>query len=171
MYLVSASFLSSDYCWKKEFESILAKHKEGNCLIIPIIVRACDWKTSPLGKIQGLPEDGKAISSWDDIDSAWENVVHGVRIAIDEFKKKSEERVVNNSVLSKSFSDFLDDTTIPFYNKGNNMVSFSDIYVLPDLIKLDSDLERKKIHISDIYKSGKFIIYGDEKSGKSSLLK
>src|SRR5579885_378218 len=37
--LVSADFLSSDYCNDVELERSLARHREGSCRVIPVIVR------------------------------------------------------------------------------------------------------------------------------------
>lgn len=169
LYLISPSFLASDYCYCNEFESVLSKHKEGKCRIIPIIVRTCDWQNSPLGKIQGLPKDGVAVNAWKDVDSGWMNVINGIKLVVEELKKKLELAKVNN--FSESFRKFLDDTNIPFYKKGRHLVSLNDIYVPPDLIRLNSEDRMRKFDICNIYQDGKYIVYGDEKSGKSSLLK
>ena len=169
LYLVSSSFLASNYCYCKEFESILTKYKEGKCLIIPIIVRTCNWTDSPLGKIQSLPRDGNAITSWNDIDAGWTSVIDGIKIAIESLKEKPPTYIENN--ISLSFNNFLNETCIPLYKEGSQIVSLQDIYIAPDLIELNTTVRTKKFDISKIYQDGKYIVYGDEKSGKSSLLK
>jgi len=35
--LVSASFLSSDYCYEKEMRRALAPHHLGNCRVVPVV--------------------------------------------------------------------------------------------------------------------------------------
>lgn len=90
--LVSSSFLSSDYCFSIELERALTNHREGSCKVVPVIVRACDWEDLDIGKIQSLPTDAVPVNKWDDEDTAWLDVVKGLKILIDEqsiSKKKS----------------------------------------------------------------------------------
>jgi hypothetical protein len=43
---------------------------EGGCLVIPVILRPCDWHDMPFGRLQATPKDGKAITLWPNIDEA-----------------------------------------------------------------------------------------------------
>lgn len=54
-------------------------------IIVPIIVRDCDWKIPELRKFKALPDDGHAITSrhWHTIDEAFANVVGGLRKLIE----------------------------------------------------------------------------------------
>lgn len=88
LFLVSSSFLSSEYCFDIEFKRALEKHHEGSAQLIPIVVRPCDWTTSELGSFQGLPKDALPITKWNDQDEAWLNVVHGVKQRVTQFKPK-----------------------------------------------------------------------------------
>ena len=51
--------------------------------MIPIILRECDWKGASFGKLQGLPMDGKAVTSWANKDKAWTDVALGIRRAVE----------------------------------------------------------------------------------------
>jgi hypothetical protein len=82
LLLVSADFLASDYCYEKEMGRAMERHAQGAACVIPIILRSCDWQSAPFGKLQALPKDGKAITSWGNRDEAFTNVVEGLKRAI-----------------------------------------------------------------------------------------
>ena len=77
--LVSADYLASKYCYEKEFEYALARHERGETRVIPVIVEPCDWLSSPLQKFLALPKDGKPISEWTNANTAYLDVVTGLR--------------------------------------------------------------------------------------------
>lgn len=62
LLLISAYFLASDYCYKKEMHRALQMHKEGLAVVIPVILHPCDWQSAPFGQLMATPIDGKAIS-------------------------------------------------------------------------------------------------------------
>jgi len=66
----SPHFIESKYCYEIEGQEALRRSKTGEALVIPVILRPCAWKSSPYGKLQALPTDGKPISTWDNIDIA-----------------------------------------------------------------------------------------------------
>ena len=63
LLLVSASFIHSEYCYAKEFARARERHAAGEVIIVPIIVRECDWKIAELRKFKALPDDGKAVTA------------------------------------------------------------------------------------------------------------
>ena len=77
--LVSPDYLASNYCYEKEFERALARHERGEMRIVPVIVEPCDWLSSPLQKFMALPKDGKPISEWTNANTAYLDVVTGLR--------------------------------------------------------------------------------------------
>lgn len=82
LLLISPDFLASDYCWRVEVKRAMERHREGTARVIPIILRKCDWSSSPFGKLQALPKDGKPIKTWSDRDEAFTDVVSGLKRAI-----------------------------------------------------------------------------------------
>ncbi len=92
LLLVSSSFLYSDYCLDVETARALERHALGEARVIPVIVRPCDWAPAPFAKLQALPKDGEAITSWKDRDQAWHDVVQGLRAAIADLRVESAER-------------------------------------------------------------------------------
>lgn len=99
LLLVSSSFINSDYCYEKEFQKALEKQKSGKALIVPIIVRPCDWEIPELRQFKALPKDGRAIHSkhWHSADEAFEDVVKGLRILLEKRSKKSGKFVPDES--------------------------------------------------------------------------
>jgi TIR domain len=79
--LVSPDFLNSDYCYDVEMKKALERHERGECRVIPVFLRACDWKGAPFGKLQGLPDDAIPVvsSQWPSRDDAFLRVVQGIR--------------------------------------------------------------------------------------------
>jgi hypothetical protein len=50
--------------------------------MIPIIVRPCDWQSSPFAHLQSLPRNGQPITTWSLPDEAFVDVVAGIRSVI-----------------------------------------------------------------------------------------
>src|SRR6266581_9251503 len=63
LLLVSPDFMDSDYCYGTEMKLALKRHEQKEAQVIPVILRPCLWKSSPLGKLQALPTDGKPVMS------------------------------------------------------------------------------------------------------------
>lgn len=181
IFLISPDFIASDYCYDIELTRAIDKHNNQEAVTIPVIIRHCDWKTAPFGKLQALPESVKPVSSWNDIDEAWLNVISGLKDTIKKISKKelvSKDKHVKGKVkthmLTKEFSTWLHDTEISLAHRRIDYVSLDDVYVFPDLKQLDSDLNKlSKITDSSNKKiiSGYVHIFGDEQTGKTSLAK
>lgn len=71
LFLVSPSFIASDYCHDIEMRRALERHEAGEAEIIPIIIRPCDWTNTGLGKFLAVPTDGSPVSTFADADSAF----------------------------------------------------------------------------------------------------
>lgn len=81
LLLVSSDFIASNYCYEIELERAMARHEAGDAIVIPVILRACDWHPLPFGKLQAVPDDGKPIKQWPDVDEAMLQVAKAVRQA------------------------------------------------------------------------------------------
>jgi len=79
LVLVSPDFLASEYAYGREMLRALERHRSGEAIVVPIILRPSDWQHSPLAALQALPSDGRPISSWPNRDEAWLDVVKGLR--------------------------------------------------------------------------------------------
>lgn len=79
LLLVSADFLASDYCFGIEMRRALQRHDAREAVVVPIILRACDWQHSPFKHLNALPSGGREIAKWASPDDAFLDVVHGLR--------------------------------------------------------------------------------------------
>ncbi len=89
LLLVSPDFLDSDYCYDREMLRALERHEAGEAIVIPVILRACDWHSAPFGKLQATPTDGKPITQWPDRDQAMLEVARAVRGAAERLRPAS----------------------------------------------------------------------------------
>lgn len=175
LFLVSSSFMNSDYCMGIEVKTALERHREGKARLIPIVVRPVDWSDSELSTLQGLPKDAEPVSSWADDDQAWVCVVKGIKQHIQEFTPRPNLAVVEESIegtVTKETYDWLLDTEIMLAHRRVNQVTLDDVYVVPD-IDVESENEVVKIKSSEqlLENLGHVIISGEEQQGKTSLLK
>jgi TPR repeat protein len=79
LLLVSADFLASDYCYDIEMRRALERHDSGTARVMPIIVRAVDWRSAPFSKLQTLPTDAVPVAEWTSPDRAWLTVTDAIR--------------------------------------------------------------------------------------------
>jgi hypothetical protein len=77
--LISIDFINSKYCYDKEMTRAMERHYEGSAVVIPVIARQCLWHHAPFGKLEALPEKGKAIVSVANRDDALTLVSEGIR--------------------------------------------------------------------------------------------
>jgi hypothetical protein len=100
LLLISSDFLASEYCWGKEVQKSLKRHEKGKARVIPVVLRPVDWLTSPLGKLQALPENAKPITNWDNRDEAFLSVAQGIRKATLTMRSRGQRwKLVAASVL------------------------------------------------------------------------
>lgn len=87
LLLVSADFIASDYCYEIEMKRALERHDAGDAIVIPVILRACEWKETQFGKLNASPPDGKPITQFADRDQAFLEVARAVRAATSRLAK------------------------------------------------------------------------------------
>ncbi|MCB0610295.1 MAG: TIR domain-containing protein [Lewinella sp.] len=83
LLLVSVKFLNTKYIWDIEITEAMERHKRKEARVIPVILKPCDWQGMPFGKLNGLPIKGKAVTSYDDRDEGWMEVVKGIKNVLD----------------------------------------------------------------------------------------
>lgn len=97
LLLVSADFIASDYCYDIEMQRAMERHERNEAIVIPVILRACDWHSAPFGKLNAVPRDGKPITQWTDIDDAMLQVAKAVREASGRFASEPATEVRSQS--------------------------------------------------------------------------
>ncbi|MEP6605295.1 MAG: toll/interleukin-1 receptor domain-containing protein [Nitrosospira sp.] len=89
LLLISPDFFYSDYCYNIEMKRAMERYDAGEAIVIPVILRACEWHSEPFGKLKAVPRDGKPISQWPDVDEANLQVARAVREAVNRLALKS----------------------------------------------------------------------------------
>lgn len=80
IFLVSASFLASRSCQEMELAPALERWKQMRLRLLPVIVRACDWRASSIARLKVLPAGGRPVATWPHQDEAWAEVTRTLRI-------------------------------------------------------------------------------------------
>ena len=83
IFLISAAMLASDYITDVELRMALSRHQAKEAIVVPLILRTADWKRTPLGALQALPDQAKPITSWSNKDDAFQSVSDGLRRLIE----------------------------------------------------------------------------------------
>jgi hypothetical protein len=82
LLLVSPDFLASNYCYEIEMSRALERQLAGECKVIPVILRACDWSDAPFSHLMAVPRDGKPVTQMPDRDQAFLEVVKAIKAAV-----------------------------------------------------------------------------------------
>ncbi len=80
VFLVSPDFLASDYCYEKEMGRAFEREKQDHTVLVPIIVRECSWKETPLADLQAIPAGAKPVTRWRPRDLAWKDVAESLAL-------------------------------------------------------------------------------------------
>jgi hypothetical protein len=89
IFLVSADFAASDYCWDIEAKRAFERHQEGTAVLIPIMIRpVAGWEDTPLGRLQALPKDARAVTLWSNQDEAYNDIAKGLIDLIEHWPKR-----------------------------------------------------------------------------------
>jgi len=80
---------------EREMARAMERHKNGDARVIPIILRPCDWHDLPFGKLLAAPRDGKAITTWPNIDEAFLDVERAIKAAVKELGERQESAKLN----------------------------------------------------------------------------
>src|SRR5207248_2933074 len=111
LLLISPDFMASDYCYGKEMERALERHKAGTCCVIPILLRPTYWEDASFSTLQLLPTDARPITSWPNPDEAFRDVVTEISRTIKDLlislKTKEEWLTEDNAsrALNRSTED------------------------------------------------------------------
>lgn len=88
LLLISSDFIASDYCYQVEMTNAMERHKRGEVVVIPVILRECAWHQLPFGSIMAATIDGKPITKFASHDEGYVQVVDAVSRAIASMEAK-----------------------------------------------------------------------------------
>ena len=78
LLLVSADFIASPYCYEVELKEAMRRHDASEAVVIPVILRPCDWHSLPFGKLQAATQDGRSIVKFPTLDEGFLEVVQAI---------------------------------------------------------------------------------------------
>jgi len=132
LLLVSANSIASDYFYNKEMKDALVRHSNGSARVVPLILRPCAWKATPLSKLQAIPKNGKAVTSWEDRDEAYSDAVTQLwnminSIQINQTKENDGDKGLKNEIkITKTESDSSEKP-----NDNNFKEETLKVYIIP----------------------------------------
>lgn len=142
--LLSPDYIASNYCYEQEFKTALNMLNEGRIIIVPIILEACDWQSTPFGKFKALPNDGKPVSAWENKNNAFLDVVQNLRKLANSSDNPIAMQVVGEKPTATSMSrnykikkDFDSIQKIQFTQKTYQEVSDYLKRYMEEIIQLD----------------------------------
>ncbi|MGL1894609.1 MAG: TIR domain-containing protein [Spirochaetaceae bacterium] len=170
LLFISSNFLASPACLEEKRIAI-ELNKEKNTRVIPIILSPCGWlddKEIPHKMV--FPTDGKEITSFPDKLTGWNDVYNSLKKVIE------EDKILKNYTNNKDFLDFLNSTDFLKNSHSKKMdLELDDIYI-PTNLEFFDDIKNNIQTISsakllEFNKSTRFIIAGENQSGKTTLCK
>jgi hypothetical protein len=174
--LISSNFLASDYCNEIEMKISLRQHGEGSAMVIPIILRDCDWGNTPFGRLNALPDDGVAVTNWPNQDNAFHNIVQGIRRVITNLKLSDHTNVSESTTVTSSPEMINKEYGIDDGNDKSvqgSKINLSDENRKEPLINFqnrDEELEELLINISPRAGNHFWVILSGPQMGKSWML-
>ncbi|MCB2185519.1 MAG: toll/interleukin-1 receptor domain-containing protein [Deltaproteobacteria bacterium] len=159
LLLVSADFIASEYCYNREMTRAIQKHQDGSAVVIPVILRPCDWTSAPFGHLMATPKDGKAVLMFANQDEAFSIIVKDIRAAANSLQKPATNSSagplgtisrINGSLparssnlrIKKRFSDL----------ERDDFLNHSFEYIAQFFQNSLSELDRRNSHITTKFK-------------------
>ena len=174
-FLISSSFIRSDYCSKIEYETAMARYKEGKSRVVPIIIRHCDWDFAELRSLLAIPKDGQPVTTLSAKpeekavrDYAWTQVISELKRVIAAQKANQKIPSLKSEYVENEFK------TRAFKHKAvDDIVDERKLFVSPNFyIENEKIIESNFENIVDIVLENKAtIIHGGDRSGKSLIAK
>lgn len=78
LLLMSSDLISSGYLNSEDVGAALARHRAGEARLIPVLLRPCNMKSTPVMGLPVLPRDGKPVTRWASADVAFQSIVAGI---------------------------------------------------------------------------------------------
>ncbi len=131
LLLVSVDFMNSEFIHQVEFKYAIDRHKEHKSIVIPIIIKFCQWDVEisfkdfnfSLSELQVLPNDALPIDGWRTSEEAYNNIALGIRKVLNSLKSKlgtadQKEKVLwENTVTQNTIKAYQEYIRIYYHGK------------------------------------------------------
>jgi hypothetical protein len=106
LLLISANYISSDFCYCTELVKAMERHDSGLARVVPIMLSPVDWTGTPFSHLQALPENAEPVTSWKRRDEAYRTISMSLRNVVFELMEAKKSSIQSNSYKEEA-------TTIP----------------------------------------------------------
>ena len=166
VFLFSPNFIASSECMAEwDRAKSLSEHR-GFLFRIPIILAPCAWiDLLQDDLVKALPDDGKPVSGFTDNAAAWQQVYKGIKRVVENLRNAVCPR--DSFITAISRTDFI----------FGNTSMLLDTYIFPTLTHhhlkqtAKSEFRPKLIDQEQLLQKQYTIVYGDDVSGKTALLR
>lgn len=148
LLLVSPDYIASEDCYSVELQEAIKKHTAGDVIVIPILLRPCDWKTAPFGGLQVLPRNGRPVVTWPNRDEAFAEIAQEIRALIHE-NHSSRARKTQAQALLK-----VQDLSRLAEKEHGVTISFSSVKPAPSDLVADYTVDWCDNFVGDTFKKG-----------------
>lgn len=106
LLLISADFLASEFSYEEEMERALQLHKQGKAIVVPVILKECSWKLTPLEKLKVLPQNQIPVNNrhWQSPDHAFQEVIKKVVEISNAFRSGKDAKTIQNTFSETTIS-------------------------------------------------------------------
>lgn len=106
LLLISSDFIASDYCYDNEMKYAMEKHNKEEAVIIPVILRPCDWQNTPFGKLLATPTDGKPVIKYPALDDAFLEITTQIKKTVNDIiKRKNIVETISEPIVEEKPSE------------------------------------------------------------------
>ena len=87
LFMVSRSFLASQYITEQERPLAMEMAEQGKAVIVPVLLSKCLWRDEDFAKFENLPHKDKLLTSYNPRSNAWVLVEAGLKKAVEKVRK------------------------------------------------------------------------------------
>jgi len=82
-------------------QEALVRHENKEAVVIPVILRPCNWQNLPFGKLQSATKDGRPAEKYQNLDDAFLEITKSIEVVA----KKLSASKGQSKAITPTFSD------------------------------------------------------------------
>jgi hypothetical protein len=107
LLLVVTARIFNPFTFTEFAEWVFTRRQKGECIIIPVIFKSCQWQFSPFGPLKSFPIEGDPIEKSSDKDSALNDIADFLaKEIVPKFEKFTEDQLLEVEKLKAALSVF-----------------------------------------------------------------
>ena len=164
VFLLSQDFLASGECMKEWDYAKEVLSVKRPIFRIPIILADCAWKDLlNSDDIKALPKDGRPVTGFHAVDTAWHQVYDGLKAVIEQMRKNFTPRP--EFLVELNETDFFSQSDINL----EKLFIFPTLKCYPPQPSKVALIEESVTSEDQLLKKSRVLIHGEEMSGKTAL--